>query len=102
MGLQILTDGRMFSDEEKYQLFEMLKEQNIPMMTTETWRTSTGRSAEDLADFIKANCVIHDIRNFLSGCEQLGRSPKLLIMDCGPRAAFFLISLKMEYPTSVN
>lgn len=102
MGLQITLDRNQFTEDEKATLFDMLKQQDIPMMTPETWRSTTGRSTEDLAAFVKQWCVVHDIRKFLTGTERLGKGPKFLVMETPAGHAFFLISLKPDYPERIH
>ncbi len=102
MGVQIIADGNKLTEAEKGELFSMLREQEIPMMTPGTWHSATGRNTEDLAAFVKQWCVIHDIRKFLSGTERLGIGPKFLVMDTPLGKTFFLISLKPDYPEYVQ
>jgi hypothetical protein len=67
-------------------------------MTPDTWKQATGKAEDDLALFIKQNCRIHNIRRFLTGEEQLGLHPKLIVIDSEIGHSFFLVSLKPDYP----
>ncbi len=102
MSISVTVDPKEMTEAEKNQFFEKLKRLAIPMMTPETWKQATGKTEADLAVFIKQNCRIHNIRHFLTGEEQLGRCPKLIVINSEIGNCFYLVSLKPDYPEFVK
>ncbi len=103
MSISMLLDGDELNESEKTEFFAKIERMKISMITPDTWTKTTGKSEDDLVDFIKQNCRIHNIRRFMTGEEQLGPSPKLLIIERSIGNCFFLVSLKPEYPgQSIN
>jgi hypothetical protein len=95
--IHALLDSTPMTDAENDMFFDKIDRLKIATMTPATWRKTTGKSDADLVSFIKSNCRIHDIRKFLTGEEQLGQSPKVLMIDSPVGTSFVLTSLKPQF-----
>jgi hypothetical protein len=94
--ISMLLDPDPLTESEKTQFTEKANRMGIGIMTPADWTRETGQSGDSLAAFVKANCRIHNIRNFLTGEEQLGKYPKLIVIESPAGNNLFLVSLRPE------
>jgi hypothetical protein len=92
------VDGDRLTQREIELLCEKARELDIPMVTPEKWRETTGQSEDQLTRFVQECCNLHSIRRFLSGAEELGPYAKLVVYTTMPGSkAYFLTSMKPEF-----
>jgi hypothetical protein len=97
MAIELTLDNEPLTENELQQLYEKAKRLQLSMITPDSWNETTGRSEEQLVNFIHNHCRIHDIRKFLSGEEQLGYAPRIVLFDMPEGKIAYLVSLQPEY-----